>query len=310
MLEPSELFPEVDNLYEFLSIHAGMLFDEERVAKYSDAIQEVVKKGDIVADIGTGTGLLAFLCLEAGAARIHAIERSPAIKWAKLLAEKNGFADRIVFHHQDSRLCDLPEQVHVVVSELIGHIAFEEGMAESLFDARSRFLTPNGAIVPRVVSLVAAPVYENELYETYINCWRDVWGIDYSLLRQEALRTCYIKEFSDENLMAVPATIFTLDFMEGQQPGELRGSSKFTISRTGEVNGIAMWFDAELTPRVKLSSGPWNRTHWQQSFAPIETPLSVQKGDHVSIEVMMRLRGQSNDAFRFTYGMRTESKEA
>ncbi len=148
MLEPVELFPEVPNLYEFPSVHAEMLFDEERVGKYSDAIRQIVRKGDIVADIGTGTGLLTFLCLQAGAARVHAIERSPAIRWARLLAEQNGFADRVVFHYQDSRFCDLPEKVNVVVSELIGHIAFEEGMAESLYDAKERFLVPMGVMMP------------------------------------------------------------------------------------------------------------------------------------------------------------------
>ncbi len=72
MLDPTELFPEVPNLYEFPSVHAGMLYDEERVSKYSTAVSQVVKNGDVVADIGTGTGLLAFLCLKAGAKRVNA----------------------------------------------------------------------------------------------------------------------------------------------------------------------------------------------------------------------------------------------
>ena len=44
MLDPTELFPEVPNLYEFPSVHAGMLYDKERVSKYSEAISQVVKK--------------------------------------------------------------------------------------------------------------------------------------------------------------------------------------------------------------------------------------------------------------------------
>ena len=83
MLDPSELFPEIPNLYEFPSVHAGMLLEDEREKKYSEAISRVVKEGDIVADIGTGTGLLAFLCLKAGAKHVHAIERTSAINWAK-----------------------------------------------------------------------------------------------------------------------------------------------------------------------------------------------------------------------------------
>src|SRR5688572_1875631 len=98
MLEPSELFPEVPNLYEFPSIHNDMIYDHHRVSKYQDAIARTVKKGDIVMDVGTGTGILAFLCLQAGAERVHAVDRSPVISWAKEIAAANGLSDRITFH--------------------------------------------------------------------------------------------------------------------------------------------------------------------------------------------------------------------
>ena len=74
MLDPVELFPEVPNIYAFPCVHADMVFDKSRVAAYRDAINETVKPGDVVADLGSGTGLLSFLCLQAGAARVHAIE--------------------------------------------------------------------------------------------------------------------------------------------------------------------------------------------------------------------------------------------
>ncbi len=246
MLEPSELFPEVPNLYEFLSVHADMIFDQERVSCYKNAIDSVVKPGDVVADIGTGTGLLAFLSLRAGARHIHAIEKSPAIKWAKRLAEKHGFADDISFYQADSREVELPEKVDVVISELIGHIAFEEGMAESLFDARSRFLHEDGVIIPQKVSLVAVPVCEKELYERSIACWRPAWGIDYSLLKEDAVTSCYLTEISNDLFMSTPATILTTDIVADQATTELSDTHTFRICRPGEVNGIALWFDAEL----------------------------------------------------------------
>ncbi len=305
MLEPSELFPEVPNLYEFPSVHARMIFDEERVGKYSEAIQQVVKKGDIVADIGTGTGLLAFMCLKAGAARVHALERTAAVKWAKLLAEKNGFSDRIVFHEQDSRFHNLPEKVNVVVSELIGHIAFEEGMAESLFDAKERFLAPDGVIIPERVELKVALVEEKEVYPECIECWKPIHGIDYSVLREEAVKACYLTGLNDRNLLSQPKTFFMVNFSEGRQTN-LKGTHAFDVCRSGKINGIALWFDADLAPGVSLSSGPWARNHWKQCFAPITAPINVSAGDNVSIDINMQLRTKENDSFKFNFSIERE----
>ncbi len=302
MLDPTELFPEVPNLFEFPSVHAGMLFDDVRVGKYSEAIRRVVKKGDIVADIGTGTGLLAFLCLKAGASRVHAIERSPAIRWAKAIAESNGFCDRIVFHNQDSRFYDLPEKVDVVVSELIGHIAFEEGMVESLFDAKERFLAPDGVIIPQQVQLKVALVEENEIYSECIDCWQPIEGIDYSVMREEAVKTCYITELNSQNLLSESKTFFAVNFREGQRPN-LSGSNNFSVCRAGKINGLAIWFEACLCPEVILSSGPEAKTHWRQCFAPLTLPMEVKVGDNISVSMDMKLQMKETDLFNFTFSI-------
>jgi hypothetical protein len=284
MLDPSELFPEVPNLYEFPSVHAEMLFDKERVGKYREAIARVVKKGDVVADIGTGTGLLAFMCLQAGAA---------------------GFGERVMFHEGDSRRCELPEKVNVVVSELIGHIAFEEGMVESLLDAKERFLVPDGAVIPSRVELEVALVEEDEVYAECVDCWEPVEGIDYSIMRKEAIRSRYVTGLSDRNLLSESETFFVVDLAKSTVP-TLRGKRSFSVYRAGKINGIALWFDAVLAPGVELSSGPLARNHWRQCFAPIEEPIAVRAGDVVSVEIQMKLRTQDDDRFEFDFSIERE----
>lgn len=298
MLEPSELFPEVQNLYEFLSVHAGMLFDDERVGRYSDAINRSVRRGDVVVDIGTGTGLLAFLCLRAGAQRVHAIERSPALKWAKLLADQHGFSGQIVFHKGDSRRLELPERVDLVVSELIGHIAFEEGMVESLFDARDRFLRPGGSIIPQRVILKVALVSEQNVYAECVDCWQPRHGIDYSPLRYEAVKACYLTTLRDHDLLSESIPFFSVDFCGSARP-ELRATHVLTACRSGILNGIGLWFDASLAQGVALSSAPWTRTHWQQCFMPIADPIEVAADERITVELEMNLRSPTHESFSF-----------
>lgn len=297
MLEPSELFPEVPNLYEFPSVHAGMLFDRERVTKYREAIFQAVQPGDIVADIGTGTGLLAFFSLQAGAHRVHAIERSAAIRWARRLARDNGFADSIVFHDDDSRIVELGERVDVIVSELIGHMAFEEGMVESLVDARRRFLRRGGTVLPHKVALQAALVSEQQIYGQCIDCWDTIHGINYSHLRDEAVNACYLTSFRDHDLLSQPAMFFSVAFDGGKRRHLFCGTRSFETCRSGTLTGLGLWFDAELVPGVRLSSGPWTDTHWQQCFVPIAEPLDVEANERITVSLRMQLRRSPDAAF-------------
>lgn len=282
--DPNELFPEVQNLYEFPSVHADMVYDEHRVHAYEDAIRRSVREGDVVVDVGTGTGLLAFLSLRAGASRVHAIERSAVIESARRLARDNGFTDRITFYHADSLAVTLPEEADVVVSELIGHAAFEEGMAEALFDANRRFLKPRGRMIPQGVTLFAAPVEEREVYRSAIECWRTAYGFDFSAMRAAALKTSYVTELLPSDILAPQQAVLSANFATCNR-ADRKDSFTFRMNRAGCLNGIAFWFDATLHEHSLLSSSPWSRTHWLQTFTPLALPLFVKGGDIVNVTV-------------------------
>ncbi len=193
----------------------------------------------------------------------------------------------------------------MVISELIGHIAFEEGIIESLIDAKERFLIPNGIVIPERVQLKGALIQENVVYPEYIDCWKYIEGIDYSHMREEAVKACYLTEFDDRNLLSDPKEFFAVDF-RGIEVPSLCGSRIHVVNRSGEVNGIALWFDARLYNQISLSSGPWTRTHWRTCFAPLGVPITVKAGDKILVTINMQLRINDQDGFKFDFNIKQE----
>ena len=56
--------------------HARMLHDHRRTGDYLAAVAEAVRPGDVVLDVGTGSGVLAVAAARAGARRVYAVEAS------------------------------------------------------------------------------------------------------------------------------------------------------------------------------------------------------------------------------------------
>ena len=56
--------------------HARMLHDHRRTGDHLAAVAEAVRPGDVVLDVGTGSGVLAVAAARAGARRVYAVEAS------------------------------------------------------------------------------------------------------------------------------------------------------------------------------------------------------------------------------------------
>ncbi|HLL54311.1 MAG TPA: methyltransferase domain-containing protein [Myxococcaceae bacterium] len=152
--------PFSENLTEWnVESHVLMLDDQLRMAAYSAAIAETVKPGDVVLDLGTGTGILGLLALRNGASRVYGVDLNPDIL---ALAEKRlrnaGYGDRFTAIKGLSYEVALPERVDVIISELMGNISDNEDFVPILADARRRFLKAGGLLIPCDVETYLVPV--------------------------------------------------------------------------------------------------------------------------------------------------------
>lgn len=277
--------------------HSPMLADRVRMESYRKAIHETVRPGDVVCDIGTGSGILAFFALQAGAGKVYAIEQSEIIEEARKLAQLNGFEKRIIFVKGESDKINLPEKVDVIISELIGFFGIEENLPHFKIDARDRFLKTNGRLLPHWLELYIAPVQFSEFWNDKIGLYnQDFYGLDFSPVRKTAAEHRYTPDCSNKIIfIAKPVLILRLDFYEIKSIPSFY-STDFTIDKNGDLHGLVGYFKAGLSRNIILSTAPQEPvTIWGQSFFPLQETFAAQKGD--IIKYKMKPIPQKNNFF-------------
>ena len=125
------------------------LYDVQRTRQWKQAIEDVVREGDIVLDAGSGTGILSVFAAMDGAAHVYSIELHP--RFCRLItniAEKNGVSDRVTVIHGDASKIKLPETIDVLICELLCTGQFFEPEVQVINHLRS-YLKPDARIIPK-----------------------------------------------------------------------------------------------------------------------------------------------------------------
>lgn len=278
--------------YASLEQQRWMVSDESRTTAFAHAIAEAVKPGDVVIDVGAGTGVLSLLAAKAGARRVIAVERSSMAEHARRLIAHNNLQDRIEVFEGDAHDLVLDEKADLIVSEWIGHMAYVENMFDVVMAVRDAHLKTGGIMLPSAVDVMLAPTDAGDLfYEHGPGYWeKDVHGIDFSCFVKSELEQGFSKklELSDELLLADGKSLHHLETVPAQPGDEWgNGTVEFTIERDGVLNGFMGWFSSLLSPSVVLDTAPSApRTHWEQTFFPFH-PIDVVADQKVSVEYRM-----------------------
>jgi tetratricopeptide (TPR) repeat protein len=277
------------------SWHFHMLADTARNAAFGAAIARIVRPGDHVLDIGTGSGLLAMMAARAGAAKVTACEASKNIaEVAKTIVAQNGYDDVVEVYGMHSGLLKigthLPQKVDVIVTEILDAALLGEFMLPSIRAALQTLAKPGARVVPAAATVCAQLVHlPNHLSQGKLV---NVEGFDlreferfripyeYEVIHLEPTMPHYRSAVIDIKQLDFQ----TLDFAVDEDRPELF-TVEFPNLTAGTVNGLALWFRLQLDAEIELSSGPGGELrHWGQAVFFFDDPVQVFDGEVLEVQ--------------------------
>jgi len=288
--------------YDAAPVHIRMLNDTARTTAFMDALRELVTPESVVLDIGTGTGILALAAARAGARRVYAVEASGIANVAQRMFAANGFADRITLVRGWSTRVTLPEQADLLVSEMIGSDPLRENLLEVTADAKHRLIKPHAVVIPRrlrlfglPVSIPAAILQRHRFTDEQARLWHSHYGFDFSSLTACATAPSFRffaapEECSAWDALGEPFVLADLD-LSCSLSTSLECRASFPATATGEMNGVVIFFETELSPRVRLSTHPSrvdSHNHWPCAVWGLTTPHPARTGEQLQVTYRYR----------------------
>jgi type I protein arginine methyltransferase len=270
------------NIYEF----GRMIGDRVRTEAYARALEQTVKPGSIVLDIGTGSGIMAFLACKFGASRVYAVDTNDVIEAAREMAAANGYAHRIEFIQEMSTKINLPERADVMICDIHGELPLYGESLATIIDARRRLLVPGAALIPRRETLWAAVVEAPKVYYKYVSPWQENgFGFDMQAAHRMALNIRTESQVTPEQLLVVPQCWANLDYAVLESP-DVEGAITWEVIRPGIAHGLAVWFACDLAPGVGFSNAPGlPELNFHRAYFPWLEPVVLESGDRVSVSL-------------------------
>jgi protein arginine N-methyltransferase 1 len=276
-----------------LEDYGKMIMDRIRTSAYQQALAHAIKPGDVVVDLGAGTGLFTLHACRLGAKLVHAIEPNPIIQVAREIVRANGFSDRVAFHQAKSFDVEIPQLADIIVTDPRGVIPLANRAIPTIIDARRRLLKPGGVLIAQRDTIWAALVEANETYSTlYEDPWRrSNDGFNMEAARQRSINTVGTQRLKRRQLLSVPVPWVTLDYRT-LETTSVHGTVEFEVLRPGLVDGFTLWFDSELIESINLSNAPGKpKLIYGQLFFPMQEPLRVLGKQPITVDVQANLIG-------------------
>ena len=261
-----------------------MLNDRPRNESIVRAIEALSLEGKTVVEIGTGTGLIALLFARAGAKKVFTCEMNPKLAAvAHDVVQSTEYADRITIIDRSSRQAIedglLPEAPDVIFTETLDCGVVGEAFFDIAHDIK-QLAAPHTIVLPGEVRQIGMLIESQQIAE--LNSVDDVCGFDLSRLNAYSTATYYPirEELYDYSRLSEVVLLRRYNYMSDNPTPSIIT----TATGNGTVNGIMTWMEIQLGNEV-FSNAPGTPSHWHKAFHPLETPMTVKKGDELEIAI-------------------------
>ncbi|PAV18943.1 arginine N-methyltransferase [Pyrrhoderma noxium] len=296
--------------YAHFGIHEEMLKDSVRTGSYRAAIinNPHLFKGKTVLDVGCGTGILSMFAAKAGASHVVGIDMSNIIDQAQKIIDANGFSDTITLVKGKLEEAVLPiDQFDIIISEWMGYFLLYESMLDTVLLARDKYLKPDGLIFPDNASMYLAAIEDQEYKEEKINFWDNVYGFDYSCIKDIALREPLVDTVELKSVVTDPCKIKHIDLRTAKKE-DLTFSVPFTLNATRNdyIHAFLAWFDISFDcthKKVQFSTGPHAKyTHWKQTVFYTPNTITISEGETIEGTLSCAPNARNNRDLDITIG--------
>ena len=269
--------------YSHFGIHEDMLKDQIRTLAYRDAIQKnpSLVRGKVVLDVGCGTGILSMFAAKCGARKVYAVEKSSIVEYARQIVAENGFSNIITIYQGSMEEIDLPEKVDLIISEWMGYSLLYESMLPSVISARDRFMNPNGTMFPSHASIFIAGIHDPKYRSKKINFWNNVYGFDYSPIKEWALLEPLVETVPNDVIMTHDRLLINLNLNKCTiEDLSIVTDFELTSNQPCTIDGLVLWFSVYFRggeQTIELSTSPHSEpTHWSQTIFYLKQDISMK----------------------------------
>lgn len=258
--------PVIPLVYQY-----NLLSDRQRLETLKEAIDTVVEPGDIVVDLGAGTGVLSHFAADT-AEQVFAVEMDREVfeKGRKILQESS--TDSVEYIRGDAREIDLPKEVDVIMCEMLDTALAAELQVPVMNHAIENLAKDDIKVIPSEAKTSAKLVQS-----------------DYEFCEVE-FRLPHFEEYgSRESDQYSAETVYHRIQFDEPNSELVEKTVTMEATKSGVVNGIQLNTDVRFGAGLDfIGSSPWLNAPLN---LPFDSDIPVEEGEEITVELSYELGG-------------------